>query len=109
MQYLEEKELITKINSENKVYVQFSASWCGPCKSLTSYIEENLDNYPGINFYKVDVEKCNPETLQTFRVSSLPKSILFSSGKSVTEFLGFNTTKFNEAITLLKSQEVPSE
>ena len=87
-------ELEQALAKNNKVYVQFSAGWCGPCRALTKYIEDNKDQHTDIKFFKVDVEKCEPAMLEKYSVASLPKSVLFENEKLIGDFLGFNPSKF---------------
>ena len=52
--------------------VDFTATWCGPCKKLAPILEELAKEYKGkVNIYKVDVDKCK-DLAQAFRISSIP-------------------------------------
>ncbi|MGN0212386.1 MAG: thioredoxin family protein [Muribaculaceae bacterium] len=52
--------------------VDFTATWCGPCRRLAPILDELAVSYSGkIDFYKVDVDKC-PELSATFGVRSVP-------------------------------------
>lgn len=56
--------------------VDFTATWCGPCKKLAPILEELAVEYKGkVNIYKVDVDKCK-DLAQAFRISSIP-AVLF--------------------------------
>ncbi|KAK9827333.1 hypothetical protein WJX81_006079 [Elliptochloris bilobata] len=43
-------------NSQKPIIVDFSATWCGPCRVIGPYFEELSTQYPGITFLKVDVD-----------------------------------------------------
>tara|TARA_B100000212_G_scaffold326159_1_gene288422 strand:+ start:1644 stop:1973 length:330 start_codon:yes stop_codon:yes gene_type:complete len=109
MQVLDEPTIKSKIKSGETIYLQFSADWCGPCKSLTKYIETNQEKYPDISFYKVDVDSCTSDFLNSYKVSSIPKSVLLTNGNELGEFVGFNPTKFEEIIRLYENPEAPSK
>jgi thioredoxin len=52
--------------------VDFSATWCGPCKRLAPILEELAIEYKGkVDIYKVDVDKCR-KLAETFSISSIP-------------------------------------
>lgn len=52
--------------------IDFYASWCGPCKSLSPVLEELSDEYAGkIDIYKIDVDQ-EQELAALFGVRSIP-------------------------------------
>ena len=78
------------INSEKPVFVDFWATWCGPCKMLTPVIEkvaQNLENQ--IDIAKVDIDE-NPQISSTYGITSVPTMILFHKGKPVGKLVGFS-------------------
>lgn len=77
------------INSEKPVFVDFWATWCGPCKMLTPVIEkvaQNLENQ--IDIAKLDIDE-NPQISSTYGITSVPTMILFDKGKPVGKLVGF--------------------
>lgn len=60
--------------------VDFTATWCGPCKKLAPILEELAVEYDGkIAVYKVDVDKCR-NLAGAFNISSIP-AVLFIPAK----------------------------
>ncbi|MDF2675475.1 MAG: trxA [Clostridiales bacterium] len=77
------------LNSEKPVFVDFWATWCGPCKMLTPVIEkvaQNLENQ--IDIAKVDIDE-NPQISSMYGITSVPTMILFHKGKPVGKLVGF--------------------
>lgn len=65
-----------KYKGEKNSIIEFSATWCGPCKRLAPILDELAKEYSGkITFYKVDIDSCR-ELAQVYGVSSVP-TILF--------------------------------
>jgi len=75
-------------NSKLPVLVDFSATWCGPCKALAPTIDKVATDYQGkMNVYKVDIDKAQ-ETSASFAIQSVPTCIFFKDGREVDRFLG---------------------
>lgn len=69
--------------------IDFSATWCGPCKRLTPILDDLAKEYSGkIIFYNVDIDACR-ELAQAYGVSSVP-TILFcpADGSTPTAITG---------------------
>ena len=60
MEYINSKEELNKAIKEEKVLVDFFATWCGPCQMLGPVLEEISKEVPGLSIIKVDVDK-NPD------------------------------------------------
>lgn len=52
--------------------VDFTATWCGPCRSIAPILEEIAKEYEGqVDVYKVDVDKCG-DIAKVFGIRSIP-------------------------------------
>lgn len=52
--------------------VDFTATWCGPCRSIAPILEEIAKEYQGVvDVYKVDVDKCG-DIARVFGIKSIP-------------------------------------
>lgn len=75
------------LNSTGKCIVDFSATWCGPCRMLAPVLEELSEEYSDISFYNIDVDD-EPELSAEFGVMSVPTVYIFENGQEKTHFIG---------------------
>lgn len=75
------------INSDKTVLVDFSATWCGPCKMIAPILEEISAEFPQYKICKIDVDD-DPELAMAFGVSSIPMLISFKNGKPAAQVVG---------------------
>ena len=76
------------LDSEVPTFVDFWASWCGPCRMIGPVFEELSNEYAGkVKFAKVNVDE-NPKTPSNFGVRSIPTLIMFKGGKAVDQIVG---------------------
>lgn len=80
------------------VVVDFSASWCGPCRMIApAFAALAHQMKPDVVFVKVDVDEV-PEASQAYSISSLPTFILFRDGAEIFRFSGASIEKLRLAL-----------
>jgi len=71
------------------VVVDFTASWCPPCKMLSPIIDKLAIEYEGkIDVYKIDVDKNNATPMQ-YGIRGVPTLIFFKNGEVVEQIVGY--------------------
>ncbi len=69
--------------------VDFSATWCGPCRMLAPVVEAVSEKLAGkVDVYNVDVDDA-PELAGEYKVSSIPCLVLMKKGEFVDQSVGF--------------------
>lgn len=79
------------------VVVDFTASWCGPCKRIAPFFQELSSKYPRAAFLKVDVDECQ-ETAAANKVSAMPTFIFFRNKTKIDQMQGADTNSLEEKV-----------
>ncbi|KAF8555116.1 thioredoxin [Imleria badia] len=77
------------INSGKVIFIDFWATWCGPCKTISPVFEKlaKENAIEGAEFYKVDVDD-QPEIAQEVGIRAMPTFIAFKDGNKVGDLVG---------------------
>ena len=81
---LNEDTLQNVVSNNEKVIVQFSASWCGNCRIMKPKFKKMASENENLTFVLIDAEN-SPESRKLANVSNLPTFATFVNGKLVNE------------------------
>ena len=76
------------IQSDKPVLVDFTATWCGPCKALAPIVEDVAREYDGkLKVTKLDIDEA-PGVASKFSIHGVPTVIVFKGGREVGRQVG---------------------
>ncbi|GJE89643.1 thioredoxin family protein [Phanerochaete sordida] len=77
------------IGQDKYTVFDFWATWCGPCKVISPIFEKLAEQFPNVEFYKVDVDAAE-QISQEVGIRAMPTFVLFKNGQKVKELVGAN-------------------
>ncbi|MEZ4335801.1 MAG: thioredoxin [Sandaracinaceae bacterium] len=76
------------VNSDQPVLVDFTATWCGPCRQIAPLVDQLADEYEGrAKVAKLDIDE-SPETARRFQIRGVPTILVFKGGQVVDQQVG---------------------
>ncbi len=76
------------LSSDVPVLVDFSATWCGPCRQIAPLIDQVADAYDGrAKVAKIDIDE-SPGTAQKYGIRGVPTLYVFKGGEVVGQQVG---------------------
>ena len=106
------------------IYLDFWASWCGPCKESFPWMNELAQKYPDVKVIAVNLDKEKKDadaflakypaqfevlfdpsgkSAESYKVKGMPYSIIIDkNGKQIESHIGFSKEKSKEYILQIK-------
>lgn len=113
---VQQKGMVHKVSTETEfdelvnnagdklVVVDFFATWCGPCISISPFVYEWALKYAANTIVmKIDVDESDDLTMR-FGVSSMPTFVFLKNGKQVEKFSDANPDRVEKTIIRFTKQ-----
>jgi thioredoxin 1 len=81
------------LEAEGPVVVDFTATWCPPCRIIAPMLDALATEYQGrMKFTKMSTDD-NQETPQQYGIRALPTLLVFKQGQVVKQLVGARPRK----------------
>ena len=89
----------SKTNPTKLMIIDFSASWCGPCKLIKPFITYLKEQYTNVEFYDIDIEDDKTETITSnFNIKKVPTFIYYKNGEICNRIIGTDKSTIEDLI-----------
>ena len=97
--YVQQEQFEKLINQEKLVVVDYTATWCGPCRLIAPIIDQLAEDYQGkAEVVKVDLDQ-NKGNAKQYNIRSIPTVLIFKNGQEVERIVGRATyEQFSNAL-----------
>lgn len=82
--------------------IDFSATWCGPCRFIEPAFKEMASRFADAVFVKIDVDELS-EVARTWRVEAMPTFVLIKGGQEVSRVVGAKKDELERKIHMFIS------
>lgn len=91
----------TLAGADSLVVIDWTATWCGPCKTMAPVFAQLSDEHPDVVFLKVDVDEL-PASASEANVKAMPTFHFLRHNKLVAELAGAYPDKLVEMVAANK-------
>ncbi|MCQ2564545.1 MAG: thioredoxin [Clostridia bacterium] len=88
------------INNKSMTVVDFSATWCMPCRMLKPILEKVETQFKDVKFYSLDIDE-SEDIAKRYRIFSVPSVLCFKDGKKVDAMVGLNP--YDDVVEYIKN------
>ncbi|MFN6572715.1 thioredoxin [Dendronalium sp. ChiSLP03b] len=100
--YVEESEFDALLTEEKVVVVDFTATWCGPCRLVSPLMDQLAEEFQdSAKVVKIDIDNNKP-VFKRFGLRSIPAVLFFKDGNLVESIIGVSAyEQFSDAVQKL--------
>ncbi|XP_078149277.1 thioredoxin H-type-like [Carex rostrata] len=96
----------TQINEAKEagkiVVIDFTATWCGPCRFIGPIFVELSKKFPNLVFLKVDVDE-QADVAKQYNVEAMPTFLFLKNGAEESKIVGADKNALEDKVAELAS------
>lgn len=92
-------DILSSAGAKKLVVIDFSASWCMPCRNIAPVFADLAKNaqFSNVVFVKVDVDAA-PDVAGKYNVAAMPTFVFLKNGVEIERFSGANADRLTKTI-----------
>lgn len=102
-----QKDLDLYVSQNAYLVINFTASWCGPCKAVAPILEllysDPEQRYQMVEIVKVDLD-AQKEVSGKYQVTSVPTFVFMENGKESKRIVGANVPEIKQELDAIRSR-----
>mmetsp|Transcript_18976 Transcript_18976/g.38460 ORF Transcript_18976/g.38460 Transcript_18976/m.38460 type:complete len:107 (-) Transcript_18976:554-874(-) len=79
------------------IVIDFTASWCGPCRFVAPHFEKLAAEKPDVTFVKIDVDEADV-LAQRCGIQAMPTFQFYRNGTKIAECRGADINQLNALV-----------
>eukprot|EP00922_Rhytidocystis_sp_ex-Travisia-forbesii_P014525 GHVS01021722.1.p1 GENE.GHVS01021722.1~~GHVS01021722.1.p1 ORF type:complete len:216 (+),score=44.56 GHVS01021722.1:353-1000(+) len=91
------RQKVANCKKDNLIVVQYTASWCGPCRQMKPIVTKWSNDMPTVEFLTVDIDD-QSVLAEEEDIKHVPTFVLIKNGTNVEKLIGADAGKMKEAI-----------
>ncbi|KAM0965053.1 hypothetical protein ACFX13_021418 [Malus domestica] len=84
-------------DSDKLMVIDFTATWCGPCRAMEPILRDYADKFTDVEFVKLDVDEL-PDVAREFGVQAMPSFVFMKKGVVVDKIVGARKDELQKKI-----------
>jgi thioredoxin 1 len=94
---MSEYNALLETSKSKLVVIDFTASWCGPCKFIGPIFEKLAAENPEAEFVKVDVDEAEDVSAHC-KIQAMPTFHFYKGGAKIAEMMGADQSKLAQLV-----------
>jgi thioredoxin 1 len=86
--FIQDNEFKEQLMNSLPMVVDYTATWCGPCRLISPLIDQLAEEYEGrAKVFKMDLDQ-NKDNAKKYGIRSIPAVLIFKNGEVVENLVG---------------------